>query len=202
MSVLLAELEIWHTRPLTPTRRLSLGHMVLCDPAPGFGGLLLGAIIARHAADVDDDLLPDTHRLLAQIQRGERVVPATSSTPIPSRPTRIGSESASRVRSGRRHRVRSRCTRKSDATGVGCDLRARASVSPHTPRTRTRYLQVVEMAWPAWSGVRRSSRRIEDVVATFTGRSACMGTRRPGLPGRNDETVEACRVRAVPSSPS
>ncbi len=75
MSVLLAELEIWHTRPLTPTRRLSLGHMVLpCDPAPGFGGLLLGAIIARHAADVDDDLLPDTHRLLAQIQRGERVV--------------------------------------------------------------------------------------------------------------------------------
>ena len=74
MSVLLAELEIWHTRPLTPTRRLSLGHMVLpCDPAPGFGGLLLGAVIARHAADLDDDLVPDVHRLVAQIQRGERV---------------------------------------------------------------------------------------------------------------------------------
>jgi hypothetical protein len=74
-SVLLAELEIWHTRPLTPTRRLSLGHMVLpCDPAPGFGGLLIGAVIARHAVDLDDDLVPDVHRLVSQIQRGERVV--------------------------------------------------------------------------------------------------------------------------------
>lgn len=73
--MLLAELEIWHTRPLTPTRRVSLGHMVLpADPAPGFGGLLLGAIVARHIGDVDDDLLPDTHRLVAQVQRGERIV--------------------------------------------------------------------------------------------------------------------------------
>lgn len=72
--MLLAELEIWHTRPLTPTRRVSLGHMILpADPAPGFGGLLLGAIVARHIGDVDDELLPDTHRLVDQIQRGERV---------------------------------------------------------------------------------------------------------------------------------
>lgn len=73
--MLLAELEIWHTRPLTPTRRVSLGHMVLpADPAPGFGGLLLGAIVARHIGEVDDDLIPDMHRLLEQVQRGERIV--------------------------------------------------------------------------------------------------------------------------------
>ncbi len=73
--MLLAELEIWHTRPLTPTRRVSLGHMILpADPAPGFGGLLLGAVVARHIGDVEDDLLPDTHRLVDQIQRGERIV--------------------------------------------------------------------------------------------------------------------------------
>ncbi len=73
--MLLAELEIWHTRPRTPTRRVSLGHMVLpADPAPGFGGLLLGAIVARHIGDVEDDLLPDTHRLVDQVQRGERIV--------------------------------------------------------------------------------------------------------------------------------
>jgi len=73
--MLLAELEIWHTRPLTPTRRVSLGHMILpADPAPGFGGLLLGAIVARHISDVDDELLPDTHRLVEQVQRGERIV--------------------------------------------------------------------------------------------------------------------------------
>jgi hypothetical protein len=43
--MLLAELEVWHSRPITPTRRVALGHLVLpTDPAPGFGGLLLGAV--------------------------------------------------------------------------------------------------------------------------------------------------------------
>ena len=43
--MLLAELEVWHTRPLAPTRRLALGNLVLpVEPAPGFGGLLLGAM--------------------------------------------------------------------------------------------------------------------------------------------------------------
>lgn len=72
--MLLAELEIWHTRPLTPTRRVSLGHLVLpADPAPGFGGLLLAGVVARHAHEVDDELLPDVQRLIAQVERGERV---------------------------------------------------------------------------------------------------------------------------------
>lgn len=73
--MLLAELEVWHTRPRAPTRRLALGHLTLpCDPAPGFGGLLLGAVVAAHAPGVDDDLLPDVHRLVEQVDRGERVV--------------------------------------------------------------------------------------------------------------------------------
>jgi hypothetical protein len=75
MVMLLAELEIWHSRPGTPTRRVSLGHLVLpTDPVPGFGGLLLGAVLAAHLPDVDADLVPDIHRLLDQITRGERVV--------------------------------------------------------------------------------------------------------------------------------
>ena len=54
--MLLAELEVWHTRPLAPTRRVALGHLVLpADPPPGFGGLLLGAVIAAHIDEVDDD---------------------------------------------------------------------------------------------------------------------------------------------------
>jgi len=73
--MLLAELEVWHTRPRTPTRRLSLGNLVLpADPAPGFGGLLLGAVVAAHIIDVDAELVPDVHRLIDQIDRGERVV--------------------------------------------------------------------------------------------------------------------------------
>ena len=72
--MLLAELEVWHSRPVTPTRRVALGHLVLpVDPAPGFGGLLLGAVIAAHLREVDDDLVPDIHRLIDQIARGQRV---------------------------------------------------------------------------------------------------------------------------------
>lgn len=73
--MLLAEIEIWHSRPAQPTRRLALGHLVLpVDPAPGFGGLLLGAIVAEYLYGVDDDLVTDVHRLLSSIERGDRVV--------------------------------------------------------------------------------------------------------------------------------
>ncbi len=72
--MLLAELEVWHSRPTTPTRRVALGHLVLpTDPAPGFGGLLLGAVIATHLPDVDPDLVVDLHRLLRQVENGARV---------------------------------------------------------------------------------------------------------------------------------
>ena len=74
-SVLLAELEIYHSRPAQPTRRVALGHMVLpVDPAPGFGGLLLGAIVAAHLGGVDDDHVPDIHRLIGEVEVGDRIV--------------------------------------------------------------------------------------------------------------------------------
>ncbi|MEO6570892.1 MAG: J domain-containing protein [Ilumatobacteraceae bacterium] len=73
--MLLAELEIFHTRPAVPTRRLALGHLVLpVDPAPGFGGLLLGAVVAHHVGGVDTDVLPGVARLITEIEHGERVV--------------------------------------------------------------------------------------------------------------------------------
>ena len=73
--MLLAELEIWHTRPITPTRRVALGHLVLpTDPAPGLGGVLLAAVVAAYLPDVDDELVPDLGRLIDQVTRGERVV--------------------------------------------------------------------------------------------------------------------------------
>jgi hypothetical protein len=73
--VLLAELEVFHTRPAVPTRRVALGNLVLpVDPAPGFGGLLLGAVIANHVKGVDPDLVSDITRLVHQVEFGERIV--------------------------------------------------------------------------------------------------------------------------------
>jgi hypothetical protein len=73
--MLLAELEVWHSRPATPTRRVSLGHLVLpVEPAPGFGGLLLAAVLAANIHEVGRDQVADVHRLLDQVTRGERVV--------------------------------------------------------------------------------------------------------------------------------
>jgi hypothetical protein len=73
--MLLAELEVFHTRPAVPTRRVALGHLVLpVDPAPGFGGLLLGAVVANHIGGVDPDFVPDVVRLTHQIEQGDRVV--------------------------------------------------------------------------------------------------------------------------------
>lgn len=73
--MLLAELEIYHSRPAQPTRRVALGHMVLpVDPAPGFGGLLLGSIVAAHLGGVDGDFVPDIHRLIGEVEVGGRIV--------------------------------------------------------------------------------------------------------------------------------
>lgn len=73
--MLLAELEVFHTRPAVPTRRVALGHLVLpVDPAPGFGGLLLGAVVANHIVGVDSDLHPGVVRLVDEVERGERIV--------------------------------------------------------------------------------------------------------------------------------
>jgi len=44
------------------------------DPAPGFGGLLLGAIVAQHLGGVADDYVPDVHRLINEIEAGRRIV--------------------------------------------------------------------------------------------------------------------------------
>lgn len=48
--------------------------MLPVDPAPGLGGILLGAIIAQYVGDVHEDMIPDVHRLISQVERGERIV--------------------------------------------------------------------------------------------------------------------------------
>ena len=73
--MLLAELEVYHSRPAQPTRRIALGHLMLpIDPPPGVGGLLLGAVAARFARECDSDDLSSIERLLSEVADGVRIV--------------------------------------------------------------------------------------------------------------------------------
>jgi hypothetical protein len=70
----LAELEFFHSRPIAPTRRVALGDSDLpCDPAPGFGGVLLGAVVAANRPHLDDDDLADLTRLARELEDGHRI---------------------------------------------------------------------------------------------------------------------------------
>ncbi|CAN5253087.1 hypothetical protein BH24ACT1_BH24ACT1_03520 [soil metagenome] len=72
--MLLAEVEIWHSRPIAPTRRVALGHRLLpTDPSPGFGGLLLGGIVAAHLEDLEPELTGELERLIDDLAAGRRV---------------------------------------------------------------------------------------------------------------------------------
>jgi hypothetical protein len=72
--MVVAELEVYHSRPIAPTRRVSLGKMVLpTDPPPGFGGILLGGIVAHHIMGIDPDLVPDLIRLTTELEEGHRI---------------------------------------------------------------------------------------------------------------------------------
>ena len=72
--MILAELEVFHSRPIAPTRRVALGRLNLpVLPAPGFGGLLLGGIVAGSMDGLDPELFDDLHHLTLQLQDGRRV---------------------------------------------------------------------------------------------------------------------------------
>ena len=72
--MILAELELFHSRPIAPTRRVALGHVDLpVDPAPGFGGLLLGGVVAANIGSLDPDLFDDLDALTVSLERGQRV---------------------------------------------------------------------------------------------------------------------------------
>ena len=75
--MLLAELEIFHSRPIAPTRRISVGRTWLPGSrdgsSPGFGSLLLGAVCARFGSGLTHDLLGEVMVLVYELEHGRPV---------------------------------------------------------------------------------------------------------------------------------
>jgi len=72
--MLLAEVETFLSVPIAPTRRVALGDLVLpTDPAPGFGGILLGGIVARFAPDLSEDFHDEMLHLIYELEHGGRI---------------------------------------------------------------------------------------------------------------------------------
>lgn len=72
--MLLAELEVRHSRAIAPTRRVALGRLYLpAEPAPGYGGLLLAAIFGACCARLADEPRGELELLLDDLERGRPI---------------------------------------------------------------------------------------------------------------------------------
>ena len=68
--MLLAELNVRHTRRHMPTRRVALDDGYLPTSGSAFGGVLLGAVIAEHVPGLDEEQLDALHRLVDAARDG------------------------------------------------------------------------------------------------------------------------------------
>jgi hypothetical protein len=72
--MLLAELEVRHSRAVAPTRRVALGaHWLPTEPAPGYGGILLGGIVAANIGEVPPDLREQLLTLVDELEAGKSI---------------------------------------------------------------------------------------------------------------------------------
>jgi len=68
--VILAELNIRHTRRHQPTRRVALGDIYLPTSGAAYGAVLLGAVVSENLGGLDDEQRELLPRLLADAEDG------------------------------------------------------------------------------------------------------------------------------------
>jgi hypothetical protein len=73
--VLLAELNIRHTRRHMPTRRVAVDHGYLPTSGAAFGGVLIGAVLAESVPGLDEEQIDALARLVDVARRGTLTVP-------------------------------------------------------------------------------------------------------------------------------
>lgn len=72
--MILADLDVWHSRRVAPTRRIAVGDANLpMDPAPGAGAVLLGGIVAAHSSGMTAEEHDELTKLAAELERGARI---------------------------------------------------------------------------------------------------------------------------------
>ncbi len=72
--MLLAQVEAYLSRPIAPTRRVALGDSILpVSPPPGFGGVLLGGVVAHFGRHLDDEMLSELGHLIGELEVGRRI---------------------------------------------------------------------------------------------------------------------------------
>lgn len=73
--MIVARVEFFASTPMAPTRRLALGRSELpADPAPGYGGALLGGVAARFAGQLTDEQRADLDDLIDDLFAERRIV--------------------------------------------------------------------------------------------------------------------------------
>ena len=73
--MLLAELNIRHTRRHMPTRRVAVDHGYLPTSGAAFGGVLIGAVVAECVPGMDEEQVDALARLVDVAKRGNLTVP-------------------------------------------------------------------------------------------------------------------------------
>jgi hypothetical protein len=68
--VLLAELNIRHTRKHMPTRRVAVDDGYLPTGGPALGGVLIGAVVAEHIGGLDEEQFDALDRLVRDARHG------------------------------------------------------------------------------------------------------------------------------------
>ncbi len=68
--MLLAELNIRHTRRHMPTRRVAIDDGYLPTSGPAFGGVLLGAVVSENVPGLDEEQFDALNRLVDTARRG------------------------------------------------------------------------------------------------------------------------------------
>jgi hypothetical protein len=68
--MVLAELNVRHTRRHMPTRRIALGDTYLPTSGPAYGAVLLGAVVSEFAGELDEEQLELVPRLVHDARQG------------------------------------------------------------------------------------------------------------------------------------